>query len=839
MRGFTFGILSSFVLFLAAFPGHTQVISDLQDTSHRSSFEGQNVETEGVVTAVLDIGFFMQGEADGSSLSSDGIFVFTRNEPNIEIGDVLRVEGELVEFARPKQLPLTQIVGPTITVLSSDAPLPTPVEIGAGALMPPTEVIDDDSFAEFDPESDGIDFYETLEGMRVTLKDAVALSTKDRFDDFWVLPTNGAGATNFVAGSALTLSESDGNPERLLIDFDIVGPLSDVEAGTRIGEITGVLSYNFGTYRVYATEIITVAETAAQPSGVTSLEVPDGTALSVAVYNVQNLDPKVEVLSDERAIDDDVGSGKFDAIAEQIVDVLQAPAIIALQEVQDNDGAENTAVTSASETLSVLIAAITAQGGPAYDFLDFPPNDDQDGGQPGGNIRSAFLYDPARASLISDSAKRILDPSDPMGGAFFESRKPVMASFETALGSVTLANVHFASRRGSDPSFGANQPPMISDAATRRMQSRIVGEHLSRLFDGDPNANVIVLGDFNAHYFETELELLEDEFGFFNLWRTRPEDARRSYVFEGQAQAYDHILVSSSLRAQTNLLPANVNAGRLGQASDHDPLLAVFGSAIPADGGAALALKSSVGGIDGRTHNMPLPPDDLEGEDLRAWLQEHWFDGHHQPIGYEAARRAMYSFVDVAEDGRVYGVYTGFNQEARDVTFLNPINPEHTVPQSWFNKSEPMRSDIHNLFPTHKDVNSARGSDPFAEISDSETTRWYGLSPSNRLTIKTQPPTDDIDSYSEDTRSEFEPPEDHEGNLARAAFYFYTMYPDRVGEIDDLASDGIKQLAEWHVGDPVDPWELERNLRVEEVQGNRNPFIDHPELVCRAWPRAC
>lgn len=235
----------------------------------------------------------------------------------------------------------------------------------------------------------------------------------------------------------------------------------------------------------------------------------------------------------------------------------------------------------------------------------------------------------------------------------------------------------------------------------------------------------------------------------------------------------------------------------------------------------------------------PVPPADLTGGDLRVWLKANWYDGRHGTLGYNAARRAMYSMIDVAADGRVYGVYSGFSQPAADVTFLDPINAEHTVPQSWFGRGDPMRSDIHHLFPTHKKVNEARGSDPFGEIEDTATAKWYGLREDGRLAELEALPPGDRDAFSEDTRNEFEPREGHEGDLARAVFYFYTMYPGRAGPIARIAEDGIDTLYRWHLQDPPDAWEIQRNQRISEIQKNRNPYVDHPDLVCRAWGFDC
>lgn len=231
----------------------------------------------------------------------------------------------------------------------------------------------------------------------------------------------------------------------------------------------------------------------------------------------------------------------------------------------------------------------------------------------------------------------------------------------------------------------------------------------------------------------------------------------------------------------------------------------------------------------------PLPPDNLSGETLKIWLKENWYAGKHQDLGYSEARRTMFSFIDRDTSGLVTGVYSGFKQQSRNATFLDPMNTEHTIPQSWFDRRSPMRSDIHHLFPTHKDINAARGSLPFDELDDNLTDKWFGED-NNGIRVFTSVPANEIDSYSElDINKAFEPREDHKGNLARAVYYYFTMYPDTAGEISRISEKDI--LFQWHLNDPVDIDEQKRNDRIEERQGNRNPYIDHPELVAKVWGR--
>ncbi|GAA4383024.1 endonuclease [Hymenobacter koreensis] len=231
------------------------------------------------------------------------------------------------------------------------------------------------------------------------------------------------------------------------------------------------------------------------------------------------------------------------------------------------------------------------------------------------------------------------------------------------------------------------------------------------------------------------------------------------------------------------------------------------------------------------------PPTNLQDQALRDWLRQNWYDGKRTVLSYSAARAKMYNYVD-NDQSRVQCVYSGY-EEARPLSFsststtMQNINCEHTVPQSWFNEVERMRSDIHHLFPTVIQWNSDRGSDPFAEIPDAQTTKWIRL-----LGSQTTVPTANIAEYSEDTNTQFEPREDHKGNLARAVFYFYTVHAGQTFDAGKGVLSAVGDpatLYQWHLQDPVDAREQERNRRAAASQGNYNPYINDPSLVARAW----
>jgi len=127
------------------------------------------------------------------------------------------------------------------------------------------------------------------------------------------------------------------------------------------------------------------------------------------------------------------------------------------------------------------------------------------------------------------------------------------------------------------------------------------------------------------------------------------------------------------------------------------------------------------------------------------------------------------------------------------------------------------------------DVNGARGSLPFDEIPNNEVSKWYIGS-----TSTTVQPDGDLSLYSKlKTNVSFEPRDIHKGDLARAAFYFYTMYPDVGNGLSDLGDPEL--FYKWHSEDPVSATESERNNLIESYQNNRNPYIDSPEWVAKAW----
>lgn len=175
------------------------------------------------------------------------------------------------------------------------------------------------------------------------------------------------------------------------------------------------------------------------------------------------------------------------------------------------------------------------------------------------------------------------------------------------------------------------------------------------------------------------------------------------------------------------------------------------------------------------------------------------------------------------------------NDPSTEAYYKN-LNIEHTWPRSKGAEYGHPKSDMHHLFPTKSNVNSSRGNDPFAEIPDEDTHKWY-----KDTEILYDIPTSDIDDYAEKFNPEnhpelerFEPKEDHKGNVARAMFYFYAIYQDSANV--EFWNIQKSTFLEWHYADPVDSEEFLRTELIANYQSNlKNPFIIDSTLARRIW----
>lgn len=543
-------------------------IGEIQGLGHTSGYVNTRVKTEGVVTAIDSNGYYIQsasGASDGDVRTSDGIFVFTGSTPaGVAKGDLLRIDATVSEF-RPggdtRNLTITQLTNASIAKLG--AATVEDVVIGQGGLLPPTGIISNDGFSVYDPAQDGIDFYESIEGMYVTVDAPQVVANSNEFGETFVVASSGQGATGVNARGGITIAQGDYNPERLQLDEDsgiFDGLDESLTTGDQLADVKGVISYAFQSYELLVTEAVTVTEDVDLWKETTNLQEAQD-QLSVATYNLENL-----------SANDD--PAKLYSLAEDIVFNLNAPDILGVQEIQDADGAGTGADLSGVPTANALIQAILDLGGPQYAYAEVAPSaNNSTGGEPNGNIRNGFLYDPSRVSLVDGSVQLINDP------VYNGTRRPLAASFEFNGETVTLVNVHLTSRLGSDPLYGANQPPVDAGDTARTAQAQAIRTWIDARLSADPDANIAVLGDFNGFSWEGSVTALTNGGKMQDLNTLLPAEERYSYLFEGNAQAIDHIVATNGLFQNAQFDAVHLNSEQpeaLQLSTDHDPQLAIF-----------------------------------------------------------------------------------------------------------------------------------------------------------------------------------------------------------------------------------------------------------------------
>ncbi|MHB0965215.1 MAG: endonuclease/exonuclease/phosphatase family protein [Bellilinea sp.] len=561
-------------------------IHTIQGAGLRSPLEGKTVSNiSGIVTAFRADGFYMQDpDPDEDEGTSEGIFVFTGVVPRVRPGDEVRVSGLVEEFypggLESNNQPITHIVDPEVNIILSGNVLPAPVLIGEGGRVPPTEVIDDDGGKQFEQQQDGLDFYESLESMLLQIDSAVVVAATNAYKETAILPAGISHAGPFTARGGLLLRIDDQNPERILLD-DGLRPVPDAVMGDQLAaSVVGILDYSFGNYKFQP--IMKVSFIRGELTKETARPAQEG-ELIIASYNVENLD----------ALDN---PNRFSELANQIVNHLKSPDILVLEEVQDNNGILNDGTVDANETYRLLIDAIVETGGPEYQFRDVPPLDNRDGGELGGNIRVGFLFrtdrglqlidrggNPSAApEPVANAGEIVLSQSpgqiQPNAGAFYESRKPLVGEFSFHGQKIFIIGVHLNSKSGDTALYGLYQPPRLDSERQRIQQANIIQRYVAQLQGLDPDALVVVAGDMNDFQFSETLAALKGS-NLTDVVELLPVAEQYTYVYEGNSQALDHILVSTSLAKQVSEVDiVHLNAEFLEnqRTSDHDPVLAYF-----------------------------------------------------------------------------------------------------------------------------------------------------------------------------------------------------------------------------------------------------------------------
>lgn len=570
-------------------------IHDIQGTTRVSPLAGQQVSgVSGVVTGVRTYGsrgfWFQDTQADANPATSEGVFVYTGSAPTVAVGDAVTVSGTVTEYipggTSSGNQSLTQITKPTVTVVSSGNPVPAPTTVSARS-VPNAYAPEGDPAAggsinglTLQPGRYALDYYEALEGTNIRIGSSRVVGATSPHHELWVTVKphendNRRGGTVYGSYTA----QNTGRLQVQSLTPIAQQPFPKANVGDWLtGTTEGPLDFNqFGGYTLTARTLGTVADRGLERE---TTEKQHRGELAVATYNVENLDP-----SDSQE--------KFDALAKAVVENLASPDIVALEEIQDNNGAKNDGTVAADQTLKKFTDAIVAAGGPAYEWRTIDPVNNKDGGEPGGNIRQVFLFNPERVAftdraggdattatgVVGEKGRAALTHSpgriDPANTAWDNSRKPLAGEFTFRGRTVFVIANHFGSKGGDESLVSHRQPPNRSSEAKRLQQAQAVNTFVKDILEVQRTADVVVLGDINDFEFSETTKALTDGGALHAAVTSLPRSERYSYVFQGNSQVLDQILTSPSIR-RFEYDSVHINAEFAEQNSDHDPQVLRF-----------------------------------------------------------------------------------------------------------------------------------------------------------------------------------------------------------------------------------------------------------------------
>ncbi|HEY5710743.1 MAG TPA: Calx-beta domain-containing protein, partial [Allosphingosinicella sp.] len=654
-----------------------------------------SVTVRAVVTAVDNVGtrqgYYLCEEItdwDGNSYTSEGIFVMTRNDAGVgtvvsgvSVGDLVQVSAQVMEYQAFSSMPRTVLVNSTgLSILSTGNPLPAvtltnmPNAVMTG--VTPDYFDSSDGVGDsFDASVYALSYYETVEGMLVTIPNMVVAdgfvttSGGDPVLQAYSLDSANPDQINSRGGYTIAgdppigppdtpetgddthnggrvLHDGDVNPDVIEIDFtDFAmapppGLTQSASMGDHIGDVTGIIDFDFTDRKLFVTSIDSSGATNNVPVRESTALGNDDRALTVATFNVENLDPGD-------------GAARFTAIADAIANNLNAPDILSIEEMQDNNGATASGGADASTTWQMLVDAVNLATGAHYQWVDQEPVPGGEGGEPGGNIRVGFLYNTDRVQLgdlapdatlaerrqytdrlgdgVRDAGDLIAYSDDMLGGEinpadWTGTRKSLLGEFTFNGNTVYVTANHFPAKGGSGNFWQIDQTLETGNPDNSGWDQRNrVGQDLYSLLNliqgGSPNAGIVSGGDYNDFYFYRPLTTVTGytladgtaRIGgarFENLTLSLPEAERYTYTFDGRSQAIDHIVVNNLLGGVATYDVVHINTGynplgtgidAVTRLSDHDPGLSSYdfrSFAETLQGSAAVDTIDGFGGND-------------------------------------------------------------------------------------------------------------------------------------------------------------------------------------------------------------------------------------------------
>ena len=608
-------------------PKEVKNIGEVQGESHESPLVGKEVVINNVVVTKTDkTGFYVQDKvSDNNPRTSDAVYVASAEK--VESGDLLKVQGTVKEgymeeySVRPGQtfkkpagsLTVTQIINATITKLGKTG-LPKALNISEKM---PKDIVDNTP-TKYNPETEALDYWESLEGMRVEVTKPKVTGPQYK-GDIYVLPGDYKGQKlNNIGG--VNLRPGVQNTEVLPIT---VGNSFVAKAKDYFNEnITGVVTYKNKTYKIDPIDP-NALKGLLQDGGLTrevSKIYPSEDKLTIASYNIENF-------SANNNGHDETPEEKVDKIANSFIKEVHSPDIITLIEVQDNNGGVNDGTVDGVKSGEKLAQRIKSLGGPDYKYTEIAPVDGKDGGKPGANIRVAYLYNPKRVTLIgkekggSEEAARFVNghleknPAriDPTSVHFEKVRKSLAAEFEFKGERIVVIANHLKSKLGDDAIYGSNQPSVENTRPKRIEEAKILNAFIKEGLRQNPNLKFVLTGDFNDFEFSDSVKTIVGN-ELVNLMAEHEQGDRYSYFYRGSNQSLDNILISKNIKDKVVFSPVHINASFMeehGRASDHDPVVVQIDFSKP-----AAPVSPEVKPEQGSTSNKEDKKDNLTSQDL-------------------------------------------------------------------------------------------------------------------------------------------------------------------------------------------------------------------------------
>lgn len=595
-------------------------ISEIQGISHVSPYYGYRALTKGILTAVsrpengIGMELYLQmpdSEDDGDIRTSSAINVYLSTQrSDLVVGQELEIGGLITEIMTYQGMTRTAIREvDSLRIISSDNPLPAFKIVGsktAESLRIPTKAISTYRGNLNEKKelllTDAIDFWESLEGMRIKVETPTVVGFRgglEKFDErksYITVYVKPEGSTDPALESNVGAPIPDPiakyhNPEVIrIVDSDLA---PNVRA-TNVFNVGDKFSYDLEGIMSYQTNVFGDGEFVLFVTGdfngtssIKSLEnrpqtrlMADEDHLTVAAFNVENL-------AGNRLT-------RLQEIAKAISINLKCPDIVVLPEIQDFNGPVMSGGSSAEQTLIGLMGYLNCTDKAYYRALNVDPVSMQDGGEPGGNIRVSMIFNSRRVGFESRGAATAYDettidangnfnqnpgriyPNDPV---FNRSRKPLGAQFTFKGEKVTVIGTHFNSKLGDGNLWGATQPLDFASEDQRSLIAKKINQFVGRLVANDPTMNVIVAGDMNAYWNEASLKVLEGKTLVNLMTHASLLHNNRWYTtnYNGGAGAIDHMFVNGRLLEKSPEYEIiHINSIFMNKVSDHDPLIGRF-----------------------------------------------------------------------------------------------------------------------------------------------------------------------------------------------------------------------------------------------------------------------